>query len=164
MEKNEVVQKIRFRTFLFLFILLFFLLAIVVFFSSYLFQMQRFERLRKISNFQDFTISVKDSSVCETSFRFVVHDVSYYYDCIDTIYLAYGSTKTTLNELLSLGYFELKDILRFLKKQSTEKENVTNYILSSFSSSLIFEVETNEDEIEKVTIHKYREGSDSDVY
>lgn len=103
---------------LFLFLCLSFL---VISLESYLYELQREERLSKVKDYNNYVLSYTTQNRCEKKEKFTVDNITYIYDCLDNIYLSYGTTKVTLEEILTLRYLTLKDLIKNMKYDSSDE-------------------------------------------
>ena len=142
--RGEVrLKKISQRILLVPVILILFIALIACLIESHLLEVGRKERLRKLERYDNYVLTYEKQSRCEFRKMFVVGNVTFYYDCIDSLTLSYGSTKTDLYEVMNLGYLHMKEFVKNLKKVSSE-DGVTKYMHESTTESPAYEVEVRE--------------------
>lgn len=112
---------------LFVVALIFFLL------DSRLYEAQKKERLSKIKDFTDFVLIYEPQRRCEFRKRWDYKNITYYYDCIDHIFLKYGSIVVTLQEMIENDFLVIDEVINKMEKESTEG-NITTYKMKSSSN------------------------------
>lgn len=114
-------RKIRFTklkcTILFIVLFFLFLIAFLSFnLERQLYEMQKEKRLQKVEDFNMFEISYHEQNRCQKKEIFVYQDVSYSYDCLENVFVSFGSTKITLKEAITKNYITLDMILQKMMK------------------------------------------------
>lgn len=107
------------------FILLFILGCLLIlsfFLNTYLLKLQRKERLEKIDDYTTYELSYEPQKRCQLKEKFVFEDKTFYFDCVDEVYLSYGSTKMTLEEALKNKYLTFDDLKNGLLEEETDEE------------------------------------------
>ena len=90
--------------------------------NGYLFDLQKESRLSKKKEFNDFELYYTKNSRCETKEQFKIDSVTYFYDCLDIVYLKYGETELTLKEAMEKEYINLKMLLESTTFEGKEEE------------------------------------------
>lgn len=134
MENNAMKKFIRQkRKFFFLFFLFMALLFILIYFSlmNYLYQIQRTERLSKLDEDETYTLSYSKQNRCKTSYIFTYDNYKYYYDCLNEVYISYGSTGVFLQDALNNKYVTLDDLITDTVKKTVNSNKTIYYHHSS---------------------------------
>ena len=107
--------------------ILFLLLTILLFlsFPNYLFELQTTERLLKVKDYTEYKISVTKQKRPEYKLKFNYNDHNFYYDGIEEINISYGSTKTTIENILNKGFITYEEFMIKTTKENETEEEVT---------------------------------------
>ncbi len=145
-KKSSIFIKLKLKFVLLLFTIFFILFLFSFLLLNYLYDVQRIERLEKIEDYTDFVLSYDELNRCVNKDAFTLDNTTFIYECVDEVYLYYGSTKATLEEVLKSHYLSLDDILKSMKKNTNYDENTTLYtrIPTDKRKGYQFEVETQE--------------------
>ena len=102
--------------------------------------------------------SYQKQNRCEKKLKFSFDDISYYYDCLDEVYIHYGSTKATLKEVITKEYLSFNDFIKNLHEIESEEENVRVFVHSSSNDEYSYKVKLSKtEETTEVTIASYDE-------
>ena len=96
------------------------------------------ERLEKIDDYTTYELSYEPQKRCQLKEKFVFEDKTFYFDCVDEVYLSYGSTKMTLEEALKNKYLTFDDLKNGLLEEETDEEIFFDVIVRSVVSSVLF--------------------------
>ena len=83
---------------------------------------KRKERLEKIGDYTSYELSYEPQKRCQLKEKFTFEDKTFYFDCVDEVYLSYGSTKMTLEEALKNKYLTFADLTTGLFEEETDEE------------------------------------------
>lgn len=119
--------------------------------DKHLYDLQREERISKIEDYRNFHLSYQEQNRCKLEEKFQIEDTTIYYDCLEEVYIKYGSTLTTLKDVMESGYLTVKDIL----SQTKEGEDGI-YYHSATKDAMGYQIKLIEnEESSKVIISKY---------
>jgi len=110
-QKIKQIRKLKKKFFLAIcgsFFIIFFLLVLL---NSYLFEIQKEERLSKKSDFKNYKITYIKENRCQKKERIKKENISYIFDCLDMVYVTFGTTKITLEEAIEKNYLDLATLL-----------------------------------------------------
>ncbi len=143
--KTHALRKQK-RSIFLLFLGLCLLTVLLVFLLNYyLYCLQRLERIEKIDDYTDYTISYYEQNRCQTKEKFKYDGYTYYYDCLENVYLNYGSTQMTLEEAITGEYLSLSSFISNLKVEYQENQIVYTKSASSITSGYqVIITETND--------------------
>ncbi len=121
--------------FFFLGILLLFLC--VYFLGNHLLQIQVFERLRYIKDYQEFHLVIEKKENCENEILSLFTDQDTVYEgvCISNVFVRYGSTKAPLQMVLNAKYITLSEILKKLTVVPVEMKEDRNLQYYAYTRS-----------------------------
>ncbi len=148
MKKPKHRFKIK-KTFYLVSIFIFLLFALVTFsLNNYLFTIQRTERLSKLENYENFTMTANFESRCQNHEIMTIDDKKIYYECIDQIYIHYGTISLFLQEALEKEYITIESILSHtIKMPSKKEESFSIYLYQNTRKNLCFEIFIDENSI-----------------
>lgn len=128
-------------------VLLVFFLAILCL-DNYLYQIQREERLSKVENYNDFTMTFHEENRCQNHQIMNINNQKLIYNCIDQIYIHYGSVTIFLNYALENNYITLDDILSHtIKIDNKENKDIKVYLYENKKTNSSFTISISEEEI-----------------
>lgn len=155
-KKNVFVKKSK-RKLFFLFFFFLLLLFFLFFFLEYrLYELQREERLLKVKDYTSYTLSYQKQNRCQKREVFSKENTHYYYDCLDNVYLTYGSVETTLEEVILNDLLSLDVLLSRMQKWDSEIEGITEYTKASTNVSMGYKILVDErDEQTKIFLSAY---------
>ncbi len=154
-KKCVVIKKTRRRFWLFLMFLFLVIFFLCLLLEYYLYEMQRRDRILKVTDYSTYVLTYQKQNRCQTRTIFFLDSVEYRYDCLDNIYLTYGTTETTLEEVFTNGYVTLDVFLSKMQKLETE-EGKEKYIRHSTNMSMGYQVLIEKKEEQQiVTISSY---------
>ena len=137
-------KKRRKSIFLLMFGLFFAIALILLQIDFYLFSIQRKARFQDISDFTTFHLSYYGQKRCQEKKRFQVGTDTYYYDCLENVYMTYGSTKFTLEEVMKSGNLNLEGLLFYTIKWDTDTENIKEYIFNPTKNDVGYKITVEE--------------------
>lgn len=148
MKKRKIYFKIKQTMLLIsLNVLLIFFLAILCL-SNYLYQIQREERLSKLENYNDFTMTFHEENRCQNHQVMNIDNKKLFFNCIDQIYVHYGSVTIFLNYALENNYITLNDILTHtIKIDNKENKDIKVYLYENKKANSSFTISVSEEEI-----------------
>jgi len=149
-KKKYLKHQKRFLMLIFLFLVLC-LSFLVISLESYLYDLQRIERLSKVKDYNDYNLTYTTQNRCEKKKRFTVDNITYVYDCLDNVYLSYGSTKVTLEEILTKKYLTLNDLKKNMKYDSSDEVYET-YVYYPTKNKIGYKLSIDELEDENVIV------------
>lgn len=109
--KTKLFQKWKKRIFLTIFLSFFLLFLIMILLNSYLFVIQKQERLSKKKEFKNFKITYIKENRCQRKEKIKRESITYYFECLDMVYVTYGLTKITFEEAIQKDYLNLPLLL-----------------------------------------------------
>lgn len=122
----------------------------------YLFSIQRKERFQDISDFSSFHLSYYAQKRCQKKKRFQVGTDTYFYDCLENVYITYGSTKFTLEEIMKSEKLNLDGLLFYTIKWNTDVENIKEYVFHATKNDIGYKITVEELETGRnITISAY---------
>lgn len=128
-------------------VLLVFFLAILCL-DNYLYQIQREERLSKVENYNDFTMTFHEENRCQNHQIMNINNQKLIYNCIEQIYIHYGSVTIFLNYALENNYITLDDILSHtIKIDNKENKDIKVYLYENKKTNSSFTISISEEEI-----------------
>ncbi len=149
MKKTRFRFKLR-KTIIFisLTIMLLFFLAVLSL-DNYLYKIQREERLSKIENYSEFTITVNEEKRCQNRKIIDIGNKSLNFYCFDQVYIHYGSVTIFLIDALKNNYITIEDILSHTTKIEDGLKNggVNVYIYENKKSNTIFAINVDQSSI-----------------
>ena len=122
MKKTNYLAKQKRTVYLLLIFILGCILVLSFFLNTYLLELQRKERLEKIGDYTNYELSYEPQKRCQLKEKFIFEDKTFYFDCVDEVYLSYGSTKMTLEEALKNKYLTFEDLTTGLFEEETDEE------------------------------------------
>ena len=120
--KKTYLQKQKRRMYFVLIFILTCILILSFFLNTYLLELQRKERMDKISDYTDYELMYEPQNRCQVKNKFTFEEYTYLFNCVDEVYLSYGSTKMTLEEALENHYLTFKDLTIGLVEEETDEE------------------------------------------
>lgn len=149
LEKTHALRRVKRRVFL-LFLGLCLLTAFLVFLLNYyLYCLQRVERIEKIDDYTSYTISYHKQNRCQVKEKFRYDGYTYYYDCLENVYLNYGSTQMTLEEAITGEYLSLSRFIANLKVEYQDEQVVYTKLPSSITEGYKVIITDNNDVVIK---------------
>ncbi len=91
--------------------------------EGYLFCIQKDSRLSKKEEFNDFELHYSTNNRCEVKEIFKKESITYFYDCLDIVYLKYGEIELRLEEAIEKEYINLKMLLESTTFDGREGES-----------------------------------------
>lgn len=147
MKKNKKISATK-KTIALLSFSLFLILALVIFsLDNYLFTIQRTERLSKLENYDNFTMTANFEKRCQNHEIMTIDGKKLYYDCIDQIYVHYGSISLFLEEALEKEYITIESLLSHTIKMPSKEETTSIYLYQNTRKNLCFEIYIDETSI-----------------
>lgn len=126
MKKNKgIIRSITSKVWLISILFLLLTLLLLLSFPNYLFNLQTTERLLKIKDYTEYKISITKQKRPENKLRFNYDGHDFYYDGIEEINISYGSTKTTVENILKKGFITYEEFMVKTTKESENDEEVT---------------------------------------
>lgn len=122
MMKTNYLAKQKRTVYLILIFILGCIFVLSFFLNTYLLKLQRKERLEKIGDYTSYELSYEPQKRCQLKEKFTFEDKTFYFDCVDEVYLSYGSTKMTLEEALKNKYLTFDDLTTGLFEEETDEE------------------------------------------
>ena len=123
--------------------LLFLLLSLCVFtLDKYLYQFQRTEWLSKIDNYDNFTLTMLPQNRCQKREIMEYENKKIIFDCIEQVYVHYGSITLFLEEALKKNYITIDSIL-----SHTIKEDKNLYFYQNQKLNMKFYIRLTDNEI-----------------
>ena len=140
MKKNKKINTTK-KTIYVLSFSLFLLLALVIFsLDNYLFTIQRIERLSKLENYDNFTMTAHFENRCQNHEIMRFDEKKLYYDCIDQIYIHYGSISLFLEEALEKVYITIESLLSHTIKMPSQEKDSSIYLYQNIRKNICFEI------------------------
>ena len=147
--KTHALRKQK-RSIFLLFLGLCLLTVLLVFLLNYyLYCLQRLERIEKIDDYMDYTISCHKQNRCQVKEKFWYDGYTYYYDCLENVFLNYGTTQMTLEEAIMGEYLSLNRFVSNLKVEYQEGQVVYTKPTSSIAHGYQVIIKENNDVIIK---------------
>ena len=141
MKKETKVKKPKRVIYLLSFCLFLLLVFIIFSLDNYLFTIQRTERLSKLENYDNFTMTAHFENRCQNHEIMTIDEKTLYYECIDQIYIHYGSMSVFLKEALEKEYVTIESILSHTIKISSQEEgSSTVYLYQNTRKGINFEI------------------------
>ena len=139
MKKKKMHSK---KTVVLLSFFLFLLLVVVVFsLDNYLYVIQRKERLSKLDNYDNFTMTAHFENRCQDREIMEVDEKKIVFSCIDQIYIHYGSVSLFLEDALNNEYITIDSLLSHtIKRSNKEKEDTDLYYYQNMRENISFEI------------------------
>ena len=131
---RSITSKVWLLNILFLFLAILLLLS----FPNYLFKLQNNERLLKIKDYTEFKIKVTNQARPEYRLKFNYKDHDFYYDGIEEVIISYGSTKTTIDNVLNKEFLTYEDFMIRSTKESETDEEVTYAYRDRATKDILF--------------------------
>lgn len=140
MKKNKKINTTK-KTIYVLSFSLFLILTLVVFsLDNYLFTIQRTERLSKLENYDNFTMTANFEKRCQNHEIMRFDEKKLYYDCIDQIYIHYGSISLFLEEALEKEYITIESLLSHTIKMPSQEKDSSIYLYQNTRKNICFEI------------------------
>ena len=125
--------------------LLFFLLSLCVFsLDKYLYQIQQTEWLSKLENYDNFTMSIRTQNRCQKREIMQYNGKKIVFDCIEQVYVHYGSITIFLTDALKENYITIDSILSHMIKERNQKNL---YLYRNQKLDIEFYIRITEEEI-----------------
>ena len=145
MKKKKMHSK---KTFVLLSFFLFLLLVVAVFsLDNYLYVIQRKERLSKLDNYDNFTMTAYFENRCQDREVMEVDEKKIIFSCIDQIYIHYGSVSLFLEDALNNEYITIDSLLSHTIKRSNKAEATALYYYQNTRKNINFEILIDETSI-----------------
>ncbi len=143
MKKTKCLRQQKKCMFYLLLIELFVVGSICLFLNYYLHAIQRQERISKITDYTSYTLTYETQKRCQTKEKFSYDGYTYYYDCMNEVFLNYGSTQMTLKEAITKEYLTLNDLTNHLKKESIDDQVIYTHVNTNVTKGYQFIIEGN---------------------
>ena len=112
--------------------------------DKYLYQIQQTEWLSKLENYDNFTMSIRTQNRCQKREIMQYNDKKIVFDCIEQVYVHYGTITIFLTDALNENYITIDSILSHMIKERNQKNL---YLYRNQKLDIEFYIRITEEEI-----------------